>query len=80
MLAGILPSSSFLWVLSGLAGLALICCSVNASGQYRELAEAEVRQLDVSPFVEQHVVGFQVAVDVVQLVDAFDGHDLSIAS
>lgn len=43
---------------------------------YVELAQAEVRDLDVTFLVDQDVVGFEVSVDVVHFVDRLDCQDL----
>jgi hypothetical protein len=41
------------------------------------LAQAEVTELDMSPGVDEHVIGFHIAVDIVFLVDSFNVKDLS---
>lgn len=43
---------------------------------YRSLAESEIRKLDVSVGVQKDVVGFQVSMDVIHLVDGINSKNL----
>ena len=46
---------------------------LGAVGPSESSAEAEIGELDVTVFVDQNVVGFDIAVDETQLVNALPG-------